>query len=415
MKLSRLSVKHYKSLANITIDLNSGITVLAGQNAAGKSNFVDSLRFLRNASLHGLDHAVRIHHGIARIRQLSATRPYAVTFDLQIDQNIAPSSSTFTQLSQYNLEIGSKGGSFHINKESAHYYAEPRNPNKKNLPDEATFAKFSRTRKGEIEIETPNLTSNDNQSTLLDLGDMPPHGIVDSNQMALGSRLLIGGGRTQFLGHEIRRYMSRWKFSALYPNTLRNLDIPSTDTDLADDGANWASIINIASKGKFGMAMLENIYDMMRVVLPDFREVVIEPAGSYLIPQFKFGSGKTARQFDPVQLSDGTLRIFGILLSLYQRPSPQLLVIEEPEQTVHPGASTMLAEAFKEAAKTTQIIVTTHSPQFIDHFDPEDIRVVSMDDGVTKISRIKESQRISVDQNLMGLGEFMAAEGILPE
>jgi predicted ATPase len=162
--------------------------------------------------------------------------------------------------------------------------------------------------------------------------------------------------------------------------------------------------------------MLERINEMMRVVLPDFLDVTITTAGSYLVPTFRFqAQGQTKREFDPVQLSDGTLRIFGILLSLYQSPTPSLMVIEEPEQTVHPGVLSMLAEAFKEVSEVTQIIVTTHSPQLVEHFDPEHIRVVTMTDGVTRISPIKASQREAVQRGLMTLGEFMAAEGLQPE
>ena len=140
--------------------------------------------------------------------------------------------------------------------------------------------------------------------------------------------------------------------------------------------------------------------------------------GSYLVPKFRFGDATdkaSQREFDPPQLSDGTLRIYGLLLSLYQMPAPPLLVIEEPEQTVHPGVLAMLAEAFKEVSDNTQIIITTHSPQLVEHFAPEHIRVATMVNGETKIFPIKNSQRIAVQQGLIGLGEFMAAEGLYPE
>lgn len=116
-----------------------------------------------------------------------------------------------------------------------------------------------------------------------------------------------------------------------------------------------------------------------------------------------------------MQLSDGTLRIYGILLSLYQTPAPPLLVIEEPEQTVHPAVLGMLAEAFKEVSAETQIVITTHSPQLVEHFSPEHIRVTTMHDGLTKISEIKKSQKEAVLKGLISLGEFMAAEGLQPE
>ncbi len=75
----------------------------------------------------------------------------------------------------------------------------------------------------------------------------------------------------------------------------------------------------------------------------------------------------------------------------------------------------MLAEAFKEVAELTQVVVTTHSPQLIEHFEPDNIRIVTMQDGVTHIAPIKESQREAVQRGLMTLGEFMAAEGLQPE
>ena len=71
--------------------------------------------------------------------------------------------------------------------------------------------------------------------------------------------------------------------------------------------------------------------------------------------------------------------------------------------------------AFKEVSENTQIIITTHSPQLIEHFAPENIRVVTMKDGLTNIASIKKSQQEAVRDGLMGLGEFMAAEGLQPE
>ena len=92
-----------------------------------------------------------------------------------------------------------------------------------------------------------------------------------------------------------------------------------------------------------------------------------------------------------------------------------MLVIEEPEQAVHPGVLGVLADAFREAAERTQIIVTTHSPHFIDHFEPEQVRVVTLDDGRTKVSKVKKTQLEAVKLRLMSMQDFMLAEGLLPE
>jgi len=157
----------------------------------------------------------------------------------------------------------------------------------------------------------------------------------------------------------------------------------------------------------------------MRATLPGYSGVSVETAGSYLVPRISVrdsrdGKGKEL-SFDPVQLSDGTLRVFGILLALYQQPAPALLVIEEPEQTVHPGVLPALADACKEASERTQIVITTLSPHLVDQFDPEQIRVAWLGDGLTRISPIRSTQVQSVKRRLMSLQEYMLAEGLQPE
>jgi predicted ATPase len=196
---------------------------------------------------------------------------------------------------------------------------------------------------------------------------------------------------------------------------MREPGTSDKDEVLAEDGRNWASVIRAMRRTLRGRRALELIGEAMRTVLPSFDDVTVETVGSYLVPTFTFVRGKDKINFDPVQLSDGTLRIFGILLGLYQLPPPQLLVIEEPEQTVHPAMLGVLADAFSEAAETTQIVVTTHSPHLIDHFGPDQVRVVTVENGMTELARIKKTQVEAVKRRLMTMQEFMSAEGLLPE
>jgi predicted ATPase len=140
----------------------------------------------------------------------------------------------------------------------------------------------------------------------------------------------------------------------------------------------------------------------------------VKTVGSYLVPQFRFSANGQATEFDPAQLSDGTLRVFGMLLALYQVPAPPLLVLEEPEQNIHPGVLSVLADALREASESTQIIVTTHSPHFVDQFSPEEIRVATLSNGWTRISPIKATQIEAVKRQLISLEEFMLAEGLQP-
>lgn len=71
-------------------------------------------------------------------------------------------------------------------------------------------------------------------------------------------------------------------------------------------------------------------------------------------------------QFEAFSLSDGTLRVLGRITAVFQRPRPSLLVIEEPEASIHPGALGSILDVLRFASRCMQVVVTTHSPDILD-------------------------------------------------
>jgi predicted ATPase len=189
----------------------------------------------------------------------------------------------------------------------------------------------------------------------------------------------------------VKSIPKKWIFSSLDPKVMRQLGIKNYSNNLKEDISNWASFIRTSIKMPHGQKMLDRVVEIMKVMLPDFQGVTVSTAGSYLVPYFHFSNQNGKSHFDPVQLSDGTLRIFGLLLSLYQCPPPSLIVIEEPEQFIHPSVLAMLVDVFKEVSEVTQLIITTHSPHLLEHFSPEHIRVVSIVNGLTQIDSLRTS------------------------
>ena len=119
--------------------------------------------------------------------------------------------------------------------------------------------------------------------------------------------------------------------------------------------------------------------------------------------------GDHAVPFDIGKESEGFRRFFAHLLAVYQTPPKQTLVFEEPERGIHPGALESLAEILKSCPEEGrgQVILTTHSPQLLDHFEPKSIRAVIMEDGVTKIDRIEEGQLNAMKEKLLFPGELL--------
>jgi predicted ATPase len=387
MKLASIHLRHYRSLNDVRIDFDERATVLVGRNGAGKSNVVDGLRFLRDAIANDLEHAVSIRGGMAWVRQHSNSKSLRVELGVHLKQD---ELDTDLPPATYEFSIESlSAGKFVVAHERASFcYSD-------DLFPEPIAARIERDRSGRVRPDTEHQHSGNEYS-------------VDHGGLALSK---FGSD-----AREITEFMLGWQFSSIDPNVLQQPNTPSNEAVLNEDGRNWASVIKALRRNAKGRKTLERIGDAMRCVLPTFDEVLVSSVGNYLVPSFKFANeGKSKISFDPRQLSDGTLRIFGILLALYQLPAPKLLVIEEPELSVQPGVMAVLAEAFSEASEETQIIITTHSPSLVDHFKPEQVRVVTLEDGLTKVSRVKSTQIEAVKRNLMSMQDFMLAEGLQPE
>src|SRR5262249_29978227 len=112
------------------------------------------------------------------------------------------------------------------------------------------------------------------------------------------------------------------------------------------------------------------------------------------------------------QESDGFRRFYAHLLALYQRPPKQTLIFEHPEDGIHPGALSLLAEEFKAAPKNGrgQVIVTTHSSKLLDQFDADQIRVVELDGFATKIGNVSAEQREAIQDKLLDPGDLLTVD-----
>jgi predicted ATPase len=113
-------------------------------------------------------------------------------------------------------------------------------------------------------------------------------------------------------------------------------------------------------------------------------------------------------------MSDGTLRAIGLLAAVYQRPTPSVSVIEEPEATIHPGALGAVLELLQHAAQKMQIVVTTHSPEVLDAKWIRDthLRIVSWEEGATHVTPISEASRRALQEHLMGAGELLRSNAL---
>jgi len=406
MRLVDLRISHYKSLSDIALTDIQPVTVLVGCNGVGKSNLADALRFLRDAVVQGLDHAVSTRGGIGLIRQYSPRKPFQISFDFGFaeDDDVALTA-------RYQLTLTSlREGNFRVERERCEW-SGPTNFGFNEESEEMFGYAFEpmvaeRNAEGRINLKIAG------QAIALE-----SERLTASDTLALGNHLAwFETAPIKFGGASLRDFVLNFRFSSIYPNTLRQPAPPDTDPILKENGANWASILRNMKKTSRGKQAWEQVREMMQVVMPQLEDISPLAVGGFILPRFKVreASGEV-HQFDPSQISDGTLRILGILLALYQTPHPSLMVIEEPEQTVNPALLAVLADAFRECSERTQLLITSHSPHLVDLFPTENIRVVTMQNGETRIAKIRASQQEAIKEHLLSLEQIMAAEGLQPE
>lgn len=392
--LNTIRIQHFKSLGDVYVEF-SPITILVGPNGSGKSNVVDAIRFIRDMINHGLDHAVNDRGGISIIRQYSPTRPYVMSFQLNFSTHVEKKRLNH----RYSIRVASSGDESRVEEESAEW-VEPNVDweQEKIVTKGTTRRQLKRDRKGNVWIDGEKAVRQLPPDQLAITRSPPPLSLV-------------------YWHNPIIDIFSGTRFASIYPNILRAPARIDTERLLREDCSNWGSIVRSMRQRRPGELAIKKIIRIVQKVMPNLETIKVRNAGGYMIPQFGIRDELKGRTYflDPSQLSDGTLRLFALLLALYQVPPATILALEEPEQTVHPGVLGVLAESFREASQTTQILLTTHSPFLLDWFNPEDIRVTFIEKGETVLSNIRKSQLQTVKDGLMSLSEVMAMDGLKPE
>ncbi|RMH77337.1 MAG: ATP-binding protein [Cyanobacteria bacterium J007] len=114
-------------------------------------------------------------------------------------------------------------------------------------------------------------------------------------------------------------------------------------------------------------------------------------------------------------MSEGTILSLGLLTVLMNPNQPNLILLDDIEQGLHPKAQRELMTVFKEILEDNpnlQIIFSTHSPYIIDELQPSQVHIMSNSySGFTSCKRLDEHPDIEWAINSLTTGEFWGAEG----
>ena len=180
-----------------------------------------------------------------------------------------------------------------------------------------------------------------------------------------------------------------------------------------NDGSNAASVLREIQRKS--AADWKRIGELLASVVPGTVGIHLKRRGNKLALAFSQDWGKPATvKFEALNMSDGTLRVLGMLAAIFQRPAPSLIVIEEPEATVHPAAIGAILDVLRHAGRSMQVVATTHSPDVLDARWMQDrhLRIASLENGTTRIRTVSSSVKVALREHLMGAGELLRANAM---
>ena len=137
-------------------------------------------------------------------------------------------------------------------------------------------------------------------------------------------------------------------------------------TQLEPSGSNLINVLHTLYTGN--RQFKKDLNAAMKAAFGDeFEELVFPPAADQRV-QLRVRWKSLETEISATDLSAGTLQFLFLITVLMIPSPPSLVVIEEPEQYLHPSMLPIVAEHAVDAALRTQVVFTTHSPQFLDAF-----------------------------------------------
>ena len=380
-RLTRVQYRNFMSFADEEVDLGD-LIVLVGPNGSGKSNFIEGLRFLRDALRIGLDTAVANRGGIELVRRKRpGGRGRPPDMEIRIEGMAA------NQRFSYGVSIAARaGGDWHVRSERCRLAA-------------SGTEQYTLDRDGDGGFTIQGPEDDPHGDSRMDGGRVDPK--VFTLQLA---------GRPF---HRIVTLLRNLGTFNIYPDTLRQPQRLLEPRWLQDDGRNLASLLRRLRDRRHPAA--DRIRDALADLIPGVSNFKVSMNGGYASISLALNVSGKDMWFDASQVSDGTLRLLGIATAIHQWPAPSLIAIEEPELTVHPGAAVVLTDELVEAAQRTQILVTTHSPDIVARMPVSALRVVEATEQGTRIDSVSANQVDAVNKNLFSAGDLIRVHGLRRE
>lgn len=378
-RIETLKVKNYRALRDITLSNLTPLTVFLGPNGSGKSTIFDVFAFLSECFSIGLRKALDKRGRFKELRTRGSDKPIEIeiqyrekkgspkiTYHLTINENDKNTAYIGKEWLQWRR--GSKGTPFK--------FLDFKNGSGKVIPGETPEPESDKAIDNRIDekMSSPDLLA------VNTLGQLSSH-----------PRIIV-----------LRNFITSWHLSYLSADHTRGVPEAGQQEHLSSTGDNLPNVVQYLKEQHSGL--LETIQNKLVNRVPRLERVESEfLQDGRLLLQIK--DAPFERPILAKYASDGTLKMLAYLTLLFDPDPFKLIGIEEPENQLHPRILNGLAEECRQASETSQILVTTHSPDFVNGLTPKELWVLYRDKkGYTQAKNTS---------TMLGIPEFISSGSLL--
>ena len=377
MQIEGIEIKNYQQFRNVELNNLPPMTVVVGANGSGKSTLFDVFTFLKDALAENVAAAVARRGGFRELVSREQDGPIEITVKFR---------ESGGRLVTYLVRVGLEYGRVVVLREVLSYRRVQRG-------QPWRFVDFS---KGEGRAIT-NESAYGEEGAIEERRD---YALADASILAIKG---LGQFQEFRVVSEVRSLIENWHIADFHVADAR----PSVDDGYAEHLSTRGDNVALVAQYLYQSHpdIFSQVLQAMSQRVPGIKAVEATPTGDGRL-MLRFQDGTFKDPFISRYVSDGTIKMFAYLVMLYDPKPHPLLAVKEPESQLYSHLLWELAEEFRTYAKRGgQVFVSSHSPEFLDNVDLDEVFCIVKENGFSKVVRPADNEH---------LRELANGEGVPP-
>lgn len=378
MKIESIEIENYRLFRNIKLNNLPSMVVVVGANGSGKSTLFDVFSFFKESLTQNVAVAVARRGGYRELVSRNSEGPIKLTLQFR---------ESGGRLVTYQLVIGLREGRVAVQREVLRYrrgqhgrpwhFVDFKHGAGQAITNEADYGQEGAIeQRQDYELDEPSILA------IKGLGQFRRFRIVS----------------------EFRSLIENWHISDFQVSEAR----PSADAGYAEHLSTRGDNVALVAQYLFEhhRDRFDQILETMSRRVPGIKHVEAKSMeDGRLVLRFQDGSFQDP--FIARYVSDGTVKMFAYLVLLYDPNPHHLLAVEEPENQLYPHLLPELTEEFRNyAQRGSQVFVSTHSPDFLNGAELDEVVFLVKQNGFTVAQRVSD---LPVLPTLVAVGDLPGA------